>query len=142
MGINNSNNKVRHSGVIRSIEGARAKVEVSRTSACGTCDMSQNCHKGGGDKMLVEVSDSGLVGKRPGDEVVVEMSSDMGHKAVAIGFVLPLAVFVGIILLLHYIGWSDVEAALASVASLAVYYTILYMARTLIGRQFRISIVK
>ena len=92
--------------------------------------------------MLVEVSDSGLVGKRPGDEVVVEMSSDMGHKAVAIGFVLPLAVFVGIILLLHYIGWSDVEAALASVASLAVYYTILYMARTLIGRQFRISIVK
>lgn len=134
--------KIHHNGVICSIDGRKARVKIERTSACSTCEAEKGCRRHGGKTMIVEVTDMDVLHHKVGDVVCVEMSTDMGHRAVLLGFGLPLILFVALLLTLHFVGFDDEQAALYALGVLVLYYLIIYILRGMVDRHFRVNLVK
>lgn len=133
---------IRHNAVIVKLDGNMARVQIVRPSACESCDASRGCGIRKGKKMLVDIVDERLQGYKPGDVVCVEMSSSMGRQAVALGFGLPLVVFVAVLSAMHLCGCADGLAALAAIAALVVYYLVIYILRGMLERRFAIRLAK
>lgn len=91
---------------------------------------------------MVEVTDTDVLNHKVGDVVCVEMSVDMGHRAVLLGFGLPLILFVALLLTLHFAGYGDEQSALYALGALVLYYLIIYILRGMVDRHFRVNLVK
>lgn len=134
-------NNIRHCGVIESIEGHRIRIHTVRSSACDSCGASSTCNGKRGKDFSIDITDESMSSYKPGDRVYVEISAKTGRQAVAIGFALPLIIFVATLLTMHYAGCSDGQTAMGAIASLAIYYLIIYMVRKKINRHFTIRII-
>ena len=77
---------------------------------------------------------------KKGDRVQVEITAKAGRYAVAIGFALPLVLFVSTMLALHYNGATDEIAALSAIGVIGVYYIIIYLIRKYINRHFEVRL--
>lgn len=128
---------VSQNGIIESVNGGMARVRILRHSACDSCQASAGCKSQGSRAAYVDVDVASVDGCEPGDCVVVEMSPQAGHKAVAVGFVVPLALFVAVLLGAHYYGYADDVAALAAIGVLLAYYAVLYVFRAAVNSYFR-----
>lgn len=135
----NDRRSIRQCGVIESIGGGRARVRTVRSSACGQCEAKDGCRSHGSRAVAVDVDATRLEGCRVGDRVVLRMPVAMGRNAVAVGFVVPLLAFVAVMVAVHAAGHSDATAALAALATLAVYYVLLYALRTRVERYFKVE---
>ena len=86
---------------------------------------------------IVDVCDA-LAAKRHkiGDEVVISTPLGIGHRAVALGFGIPFIILVvSLFASILFVGEENI-AALISLASLFVYYIILYLFRDILQRKF------
>ena len=119
------NTKIRQCGVIESINGTHARIQIVRPSACQTCEASSRCNIHSGKITYVDIDDQRLAKYKKGDRVQVEITAKAGRYAVAIGFALPLVLFVSTMLALHYNGATDEIAALSAIGVIGVYYFII-----------------
>ena len=119
--------KIRQCGVIESLNGTHARIQIMRSSACQTCEASNGCKVHSSKTMYVDVEDKRLAKYNKGDRVHVEMTAKSGRNAVIIGFGLPLLLFVASLLAIHYAGAKDETAAFCAIGVLVVYYLIIYM---------------
>lgn len=71
---------------------------------------------------------------------MVKMEESLGHKAVLMGYVLPLIVLVGSIVLFLSFFKNEGLAALLSILMLVPYYFILYLFRKRLRKEFRFRI--
>lgn len=133
---------IRHEAVIVSLEGRNARVQIVRPSACDSCDASRGCGVKKGKKIVVDITDDRLSEHKVGDVVSIEMSSSAGRRAVAVGFAVPLVVFVAVLLAMHSSGSSDGFSAVVGLCSLVVYYLIIYILRVTLERRFVIRLTK
>lgn len=133
-------NNIRHCGVIESIEGHRIRIRTVRSSACDSCEASATCNGKRGKDFYIDITDESMASHKPGDRVYVEMPAKTGRQAVAVGFALPLAIFIATLLGLHHAACDDAAAALGAIVSLVIYYIIIYMARKKINRHFSVRI--
>ena len=116
--------KIRQCGVIESLNGTHARIQIMRSSACQTCEASNGCKVHSSKTMYVDVGDKRLAKYNKGDRVHVEMTAKSGRNAVIIGFGLPLLLFVASLLAIHYAGAKDETAAFCAIGVLVVYYLI------------------
>lgn len=78
---------MQETGTVVEISGDRARIEFSRTSACGSC---RACHfSQDGKTVFMEVSSGGKMEK--GDRVRMALESRAVMKAAAILYLIPLA---------------------------------------------------
>lgn len=129
-------------GVIESVSGTRARIRTERSSACDTCGASAGCKAGGGRAFHLDVDDEAVAHMSVGDRVTVEMQASMGRQAVALGFAVPLVLFVAVLLGMHAAGCADSVAAMGAIGVLAVYYIIMYMLRHTVDRHFKVRVIK
>lgn len=134
------NTKIRQCGVIESINGTHARIQIVRPSACQTCEASNRCNIHSGKIMYVDIDDQRLAKYKKGDRVQVEITAKAGRYAVAIGFALPLVLFVSTMLALHYNGATDEIAALSAIGVIGVYYIIISLIRKYINRHFEVRL--
>lgn len=134
------NNKIRHCGVIESINGNRAQVRTVRSSACDSCEAKAGCNTRHGKDFKIEVVDNRIASHKVGDRVYVEVAAKTGRQAVLIGFGLPLVVFVATLLGIHHAGSADTTAAMGAIGAIAIYYLIIYMLRRRVNRHFTIHL--
>ena len=113
---------------------------MTRSSACDTCEASAGCGGKHGKDLHIDVTDPRIASHKVGDRVTVEIPARSGHQAVAIGFGLPLLLFIATLLVMHYTGCADETAALGGIATLVVYYIILYISRSVVNRHFTIHL--
>ena len=134
------NTKIRQCGVIESINGTHARIQIVRPSECQTCEASSRCNIHSGKITYVDIDDQRLAKYQKGDRVQVEITAKAGRYAVAIGFALPLVLFVSTMLALHYNGATDEIAALSAIGVIGVYYFIIYLIRQYINRHFEVRL--
>lgn len=132
--------KINHSGVVESADGRHARVRISRTSACSSCSVSDQCGKAEAKDVLVDVYGSSAEGRQAGDRVVVSMRSDMGRMAVALGFGMPLVALLAVFVAVIAIFGDELLAASASLFVVATYYAVLCMSRHKLRRRFSFEI--
>lgn len=129
---------IRHTGTVESIEGSHIRVRIVQTSACASCAAHQYCNSSESKEKIVDVTDRQAASTcRVGQEVELVGTTSMGMKAVFLAFGVPFVVLVAVLYgTIRLTGGDEVVSALASLASLVIYYLILYMYREKLRKKF------
>lgn len=135
------NDKIKHSGIVESIDGDCMKVRILQTSACAGCKAASFCNAAEKKVKVIDVYGHTAMGDhKVGDNVVVTATSSTGRKAVLIGFGLPLLVLVVALVITYAITHSEPLSALVSIAALVPYYIIVYIFRDHLRRDFSFTL--
>lgn len=126
--------RIRHSGIVESIDGQHVKVRIVQTSACAGCRVSNHCNASENKVKEVDVFDSDAAkGLHVGDAVIVSASTAIAAKAMLYGFGVPLILLLVTIVTASMLSHSEPLAACLAIGVLFPYYLILYLWREKIG---------
>lgn len=133
--------KIKHTGIINAIEGNHLQVRILQASACMSCKAARLCNASEKKVKTVDVYDpTAAQSYNVGDEVTVCTSLMTGYKAVALGFIVPLAALLTVMAVSICCGSDDAVASLIGLGAVAIYYTILYFLKERLKRNFSFHI--
>ena len=128
-------NKIRHEGIIDSIEEGCVHVRILQTSACAACKVAGYCNAAESKEKIIDVFDAGKSGLKVGDAVVVSTSGDVAARALLWAFGVPFVWLVAVLVLVLWQTGDEGIAAISSLLSLIPYYGILFLMRHRMRRQ-------
>ena len=138
---NNMSNKIKHAGIVESIDGGGMKVRIMQTSACSGCKISAHCSASDTKEKLVDIYDKASIGQHvAGDSVVVVATYKTALQAVVIGFVLPFIVLVAMLVIVLQISGNEVLAALLSLGVLIPYFFVVFLMREKLKQKFSFTL--
>lgn len=132
---------ISHSGIVNKITNEGAEVAISAESACGTCGSRSACPASEMKEKVILVRDV-RVEVAPGDHVNVLMTASLGRLAVFVAYLLPVVVMVSVLFIFHGLGFSDGFTALTSLGITLLYFGIVWLFRSKLGRTFVFSLEK
>lgn len=138
------NDKIKHKGIIDSIDGPRISVRILQTSACVHCKAMQYCNAADCKEKLVDVR-LGMSAAQQyslGEEVMVCESRKVVAMALLWSFGIPFAVLVGVLMAVLAVTGDELKAGVYSMLSLIPYYIVLFFFRHSIGSRIVFSIEK
>lgn len=125
---------IRHDGIVMSVKGTTAHVKILQASACAGCHARNMCQ--GSDAQEKEMDCEMLEPLAVGDKVEVLISEGMGWKAVTLAYILPFVVLTAVVTLLVEYGVHEAIAGLSALAAAVIYYTVLWLMRGKVQKQF------
>lgn len=111
-----------HAGRIVEITPDFTTVEIVSESACSSCHAKGLCSLGESKTKAIQVPTRGWDNYQIGDEVTVTLKASMGHKAVWIAYMIPLALLIAVLLILSGCGVGELASGLWALGAVAVYY--------------------
>lgn len=112
---------IRHEGVVVSINGDKAHVQIVQTSACSACKARSMCMSSESQQKEMDVMMLELM--QVGDKVEVEVRERLAWKAVLLAYILPFIVMLAIIAILDFTtDWSEAVVGTLSLCGIALYY--------------------
>ena len=134
------NQRIRHSGVVESIEEGCVHVRIVQTSSCAACKVAGCCNAAESKEKMIDVYCDAVADYKVGQQVTVSTSGQVAVKALlwafGVPFVLLLAMLILVLLLTANEGW----AALSALAILVPYYAILWLLRDKMREQLAFTI--
>ena len=132
--------EIEHTGLIVSLSGNIAQVQIEQQSACAECHAKAACAMNSKtDKWIdVQIPDASY---KVGDKVLLYGAYSLGLKAVLYAFVLPFVVVVAAL----FIGksfFTELQSALFALGALLPYYGVLYLLRDKFKKIFTFTIKK
>ena len=137
-----SREEIKHLGRIESIAPDSMLVSIISESACSACHAAALCGMSEYTKKSVMVPARLSDDYSVGEEVEVVLSASMGHKAVWLGYCLPLVVLLAALLGTFAAGASELLAGIAGLAAVAVYYFVIWLLRDRLRTEYNFSIRK
>ena len=138
---NDMSNKIKHAGIVESIEGGCMKVRIMQTSACSGCKISAHCSASDTKEKLVDIYDKVSIGQHAaGGAVVVVATYQTALQAVLVGFVYPFIILVATLVFILQVSGNEVLAALSSLGILIPYYFIVYLMREKLRQKFSFTL--
>lgn len=122
-------NKIKHSGIVESIENGCVCVRIMQSSACSACKVAAHCNASETKEKIVEVNTPHADDYQVGDRVVVVADAAVGFRASLYGYLLPLAVMVVTLVVVLKVTHSEGLAAVSALGVLIPYYIGLYLLR-------------
>ena len=112
---------IRHEGIVLSINGEKAHVQIVQTSACSACKARSMCMSS--ESQNKEMDAIMLEPMKIGDKVEVEVRERLAWKAVLLAYILPFIVMLAIIAILDFTtNWSEAVVGTLSLCGIALYY--------------------
>ena len=112
---------IRHEGIVLSINGEKAHVQIVQTSACSACKARSMCMSS--ESQNKEMDAIMLEPMKIGDKVEVEVRERLAWKAVLLAYILPFIVMLAIIAILDFAtDWSEAVVGTLSLCGIALYY--------------------
>ena len=133
------NISIKHSGTIVSVEDSTVRVRITQASACGACQIAQHCTASDKQEKIVEVKAPMRV-VSPGDDVVVSISGEAARNAILLGFGIPLAILILLLIISKWYSGNDGVAAITAICSLIPYYIIIGIYRKRIEKRLQFVI--
>jgi sigma-E factor negative regulatory protein RseC len=132
--------KIRHNGIVESIDGQHIQVRIQQTSACATCSVAGRCNASESKEKLIDVFNVEDKDIKVGDEVNICAAGEVGMNAVILSFGLPFIVLIIFLFLAYTITNNELFSALIGLCSLIPYYIIIYLLRDKISKRFSFTI--
>jgi len=133
--------RTREKGIIVATDGDCVQVEIGLSSACEGCKIRSRCSTSPvGKTRIVQIYGVNSSRYRVGDVVCVTASTAVGMRAVRWAFGIPLMILLVVLFVTLKMGGGEVAAAVASLAALGAYYTLLYIMRGRIKEDIRFHI--
>lgn len=133
-------NKIKHSGVVDSVDGESVKVRILQSSACSGCKVASHCNASETKEKWVDVVVEEGAHYQVGDSVVVVADATVGFQASLYGYLLPLLCMVLTLVVILNLTGSEGTAALAALGILIPYYLGLYLFRNRLKRKLTFHI--
>lgn len=133
------NSRIRHAGVVDSIEHSHVRVRIVQAAACSGCKVASHCNASEAKEKIIDVY-TDTNGLNVGDEVVVCTSGTTASRAVLIGFIIPLIVMIGVLITMKVLGYSDEISALWAMGALIPYYISIWLLRRQIAKSISFQI--
>ena len=126
---------IRHEGIVLSINGEKAHVQIVQTSACSACKARSMCMSS--ESQSKEMDAIMLEPMKIGDKVEVEVRERLAWKAVLLAYILPFIVMLAIIAILDFAtDWSEAIVGTLSLCGIALYYIGLSVFKNRLQKQF------
>ena len=126
---------IRHEGIVLSINGEKAHVQIVQTSACSACKARSMCMSS--ESQSKEMDAIMLEPMKIGDKVEVEVRERLAWKAVLLAYILPFIVMLAIIAILDFAtDWSEAVVGTFSLCGIALYYIGLSVFKNRLQKQF------
>ena len=132
-------NKIKHSGIVESIEDGCMKVRIVQTSACAACKVASHCSASEKKEKIVDIYDYPST-FRKGDFVTVIASSQVGMNAVLMGFGVPFIILIAALYIVSRFTSDEPVMGVVSLCCLVPYYLLLYLVRDKIREKFAFTI--
>lgn len=133
---------IKHIGTITEIVNGTATVEFVSKSACASCHAKMACGVSDESIKVIQVTLPQEVNFSVGETVNILLRSVLGMKAVLLGYVIPLAVLLIILVSLQRLGMNDLYSGLVSLGAVGIYYFILFLFRKRLNREYEFVIEK
>ncbi len=131
-----------HSGKIIAIEGNQAKINFEAQGACGGCSARSKCGMvDSSTREVIVTLDRGAT-YNVGDQVYVAISYQMGIFSVFMAYILPLILLIAVLAGAVAMEINEGVAALISLATVAIYFGIIYLFRSKLDKQIKFTIEK
>lgn len=132
---------IEHYGFIEEINTNGIRVRFISQSACASCHAKGACSASDMEDKEVIISGQNM-DFRKGEHVRIIMNMNQGNRAVLLGYVYPLILFVLMLLILNSLNYNEIKSGLYSLAVLVPYYLILLIFKDRINKKFSFSIKK
>ncbi len=134
--------EVSHAGRIVEITPEFTTVEIVSESACSACHAKSLCSLEGSTTKAVSLPTSAWDNWSVGDEVELVLKASMGHKAVWVGYAIPLVILVAVLLGASAAGAGELTSGLSAIGAVALYYFVIWLFRSRLRNEFVFSIKK
>jgi len=132
---------IRHSGIVLSVKGEIAHVQIVQSSACEACKAKSMCSSA--ESKEKEMDAIMLEPMQPGDKVEVLVRERLAWRAVLLGYILPFVVMIAVIAVLDLTtDLSEAVTGSVSLCAIAVYYLVLRLFRDKLQKQFSFTVRK
>jgi len=132
--------KIRHEGVVDSIEEGCVHVRILQSTACGACKVAGYCHAAEAKEKLIDVYTTRATTYQVGDAVTVSTSQKVVARALLWAFGLPFVLMIAVLLLVLWQTGNEGLAAQSSLLVLVPYYGLLFLLRHRMRRQMTFEI--
>lgn len=134
-----------HKAVIKRIdwESNTLTAVLSDNEDCGVCPASRICGAMSADKsrtLTVKVSNASAF--HVGEEVELEGTARMHHKAVMLATVLPAIALVAIMTAIYMLTFNQLAAALSGLGAMILFFIVLYLCRDKVAKEFNFIVKK
>ncbi len=133
-------NKIKHVGVVETVDGECVRVRIVQSSACAACKAAKQCQASESKEKTVDVFTGNSNIFQKGQQVTVMASYSVGWYAVTLGMIIPMFLLIAVLVSMTAAGCGEMKAALASLLSLIPYYLILYIFRKQVNRKVTFNI--
>lgn len=137
-----SKEEVSHIGKVVDANPDFITVEIISESACSSCHAAGLCGISEYTSKAIQVPSPAAEYYEVGEEVDVVLKASMGHKAVWLAYVIPLAVLLVFILIPNALGKSELACALCGFFAVAAYYWLLYAFRDKLRDEYVFTLKK
>ncbi len=128
-----------HTATITEIKKNKITATFERGEACGSCALKEACgHAKNNHEIIVGVKD--IKPYSIGQKIEVVMSGSQAFYAAFWGYILPLITVLAALAVTYAITADETTGAYVSLASLAVYYVVLFVLRKHFQKSLQIKI--
>lgn len=137
---NNMSNKIKHSGIVKSISHHCITVQIVQTAACTACQAAAHCHAAESKEKLIKVYGIDTGKYRIGESVIVCITRSVARLAVWLGFGLPFLILVVSLFAAAGITHHEGLSAMVGLLMLVPYYALLYLLRDRLKARLYVSL--
>ncbi len=131
---------ITHRGTVESVNGKHVSVRITQPAACSACSARRLCNSSENKEKRIDVTCADAASFSKGEEVMLTGNLSLGLQAVLLAYVVPLVLLVAVLFVSIDALGSEPGAALAAIATLAIYYGVLYFVRDKLSRKFSFTI--
>lgn len=129
---------IEHDGIVENTSNGSVTVKIISVSACSACHAKGFCSLSEMKEKTVIVP--GLYDVNHGDNVIIRMKKSMGYKALFLGYILPMILFIAALVTLGLVSKSEITTGLGAIAVLVLYYILLRFFRKTIDSKFTFTL--
>ena len=134
-------NKIKHLGIVESIDGLHVKVRIVQVSACSTCSIKGHCNASDMKEKMIEAYNVQGLPFEIGERVMVCGTTSMGMKAVLLAFAVPFVILLlSLFAVMSVTEGDEMLSAIVSLCMLIPYYLIIYKMKDKMGKTFFFTI--
>jgi len=132
---------IQHQGIVQDVKNDQLEVMIISESACASCKSKKICSISEIKEKLIYI-DNIDNSYRIGDNVTVFLEEKMGAYAVIFAYLFPFIVMVLSLFIGYYNNASEPIMGISVFASLSLYFGLVYLFRSKIGKKITFKVEK
>ena len=122
--------KIKHSGIIQSIEKDFIRVRIIDDYACSECSIAGHCNASDMKEKIVNIYNTNNTDDYSiGQTIIVTASTRIELNAILLAFIVPFIIMIATLFIIDSITSNEILSAVSSLFVLVPYYLLLYYNR-------------